>query len=178
MNIHQHKSEQVAFGSRHLRQVCDFMMSALVIVTCVFAGTYSVCILVCFNCYKYGLLQSDIQYVETVLESGCIHACSIYPSLWQFTYMKYTDYIILIFFLLILTLQYHVTNVTQILYTVESAIKNQKSVRGKRPHCLPFSPDYVWVRARYSRLSFRCVLWYRNSITGIGKLRRSGSCHY
>lgn len=60
MNIHQHKSEQVAFGSRHLRQVCDFTMSAFVTVTCVFAGTYSVCILVCFNCYKYGLLQSDI----------------------------------------------------------------------------------------------------------------------
>lgn len=47
------------------------------------------------------------------------------------------------------------------------------------------APSHPWLcmcgwtsGARYSRLSFRCVLWYGNGVAGVGELRRSGSRHH
>lgn len=149
-----------------------FMIPALVIVTVVLCRD----ILCVYTYANTGNHKGT--YVEIVLETECIHVHCIYPSL---IYMNYFDKTTLVGVFLLPFLQFilksdychkMLLNILCMCLCVWICVCVSGTSLVRPSLCMCVS-----MLRQHSRLAFRCVLWYGNSVTGVGELWRSGSCH-
>lgn len=212
MNIHQHKSSQVANGNQHVRQA-SLCMSALVTVRPVFCREIL---------YVHLLVNIKGRTCKTaVVSANQLALTHAFIRVWD----DLRTWGVLTFLILFLLALYSSvsSNYTSIYYWVNNEVSDREclviATKGNRAHLnkshqcnwkIQHHGNFYWkgqilshdvgnykrkkrwcfclypwlcvcgwtLAARYSRLSFRCVLWYGNGVAGVGELRRSGSRHH